>query len=464
MKLISGVLACGFIFLASSGLANSEMPPPVVQPDRIKDDWKWPDVSTPPLQQMIDHPPVRTAPIYGLYTDAKMYQKYRAAIKEVGWTSILIGGPLDDETMRMLLEDKMEVAKTLGAWILNDPNATKKGGAGPRAGFESDDAFLEACLKAVDKFMTRYAPGGTFFKDNPDLPNRPIKFIEAWTEPNNQYMIGDSTANAFDRRVELYAKMLPAFYKEIKSKWPTVTVLGFACSSAPFIGQVHQKNPEVAKSYDVISTHPSSWPLPHERQDVLPDGNTAKIRDVLKKYGAENKPFWYTQFGWTILQSEGGKFASEPHYQGTQISSVLAAAYVCRSYALCMRLGILGADIMYIVDADNFNGGFFDEEKWRPSAYAVKTMTHLMPNPKLIGAISDGHWGYYAYQFLADASDKNSKPVIMAWNIEGLKTVEIPWKKPKAIVKDMFGYSKEINSAEGKISVELGPCPVYLSE
>jgi len=32
----------------------------------------------------------------------------------------------------------------------------------------------------------------------------------------------------------------------------------------------------------------------------------------------------------------------------------------------------------------------------------------------------------------------------------------------KVTVRDMFGHEKTVESADGKVSVEVGPCPVYV--
>jgi hypothetical protein len=50
----------------------------------------------------------------------------------------------------------------------------------------------------------------------------------------------------------------------------------------------------------------------------------------------------------------------------------------------------------------------------------------------------------------------------MAWNVAGPKTVEIAVVTPKAQVLDMLGHEKTVAAKDGKITVEVGPCPVYI--
>ena len=91
----------------------------------------------------------------------------------------------------------------------------------------------------------------------------------------------------------------------------------------------------------------------------------------------------------------------------------------------------------------------------------------MMPNPKILEAISDGTDGYYAYAFDPDAlSPRKSPPppVLMVWNVAGPKTVDLPYSRTgaKATVTDMLGNSKEVPVKDGKITVEVGPCPIYV--
>ena len=91
-------------------------------------------------------------------------------------------------------------------------------------------------------------------------------------------------------------------------------------------------------------------------------------------------------------------------------------------------------------------------------------MIKLLPNPRIEKAISDGTEGYYAYEFLADALAKKlpRDVVTMLWNVAGPKTVEIPAVTAQALVTEMLGHEKTVAAKNGKIAVEVGPCPIYV--
>ncbi|HUT57702.1 MAG TPA: hypothetical protein VNA25_07605 [Phycisphaerae bacterium] len=466
--LIAAALAvlAGFVGLAWS--ADAAGPPAVEQPTKIPGNWKIADQPLPPLKESTARFPYR--PVYGLYTWMGEYRTHRDSIKKVGWKSFRVGGPFTDDDMKMIVADNVEVLKTLGLRDMAGAAGNKKN----RADYDNDEAFIADYVKGIRAFLTRYGPEGTFFKDNPTLPKRPIKYIELWNEPNFQYMIPDSNDRKSDeaKREALYAKVMPAAHKAIKADWPAVQVVGFAaggssCGDLRFIKNVLAKDPQVAKSFDVLSTHPYVHGVPPEADCVRSWGSysVAKSLDTIRKTLGAHKiaetPIWYTEVGWPVSKADGGHFDMKG---GGLTTPTLQAAYVCRMYALAIRLGVRRVHIMFATDTDNFNAGFFLRDKsWRPSAHAVQNMIKLLPLPDMAQAISDGTDGYYAYRMFPHAlASMHRNAVIMAWNVEGPKTVAIPVRSDKVKIVDMLGHEKDAAVADGKVTVEIGPCPIYL--
>jgi len=416
----------------------------------------------PPLT-VITAKAVPDRPVYGLYTWAGEFRLLREDIRNVGWKQIRVGGPWDDAAMRMAVEDGIEVLMTLGR---------KK-----RSEYASDDAFIDDHIRLIDTFLTRYGPGGSFFADNPDLPVRPVTAVEIWNEPNFHYMIPDRTPReeVEREREALYAKLLPEAHRSIKAKWPDVHVVGFSTGGSSagdlrFITNVWNRNPEqIARSFDIFSTHPYVDPVPPETDSLRAWGSYSITKSLaaIRATAGSAVPVWYTEVGWPVSKADGGHFPTKA--DEITVSPQLQAAYVCRMYALALRLGVERVHIMFATDSDNFNAGFFLRDKtWRPSARAVQTMIKIMPFPKLIGAINDGNDGWYAWTFTADAQSKEAAPpVTMAFNITGPKYVELPWPAPAATVVDMLGTTRQIDAVRAPggawtLPVNIGPCPVYL--
>ena len=52
--------------------------------------------------------------------------------------------------------------------------------------------------------------------------------------------------------------------------------------------------------------------------------------------------------------------------------------------------------------------------------------------------------------------------MIMAWNVAGPKSVDMAVPTREARVTDMLGHEKTVTARNGKITVDIGPCPVYI--
>jgi len=450
------------------------VPRPVVQPTDSSDKWELRPNPMPPIETIVARP-VEPRPVYGLYGWRGEYQTFRDSIRKVGYRSYRMSGILDDETMAMVVADDMEVMMTLACHVVTPEGRRRK----DRSQFESDGAFIADYVRYVEDFLARYGPKGTFFADHPDLPHRPITHVEILNEPNFHYMIppkeGQARAELQAEREALYAELLPAVHNAVKVRWPTVTIVGFGTggggrSDVQFITNVHKLNPAVGRSYDILSTHPYSKPAPFEVFQIKPWGGWAAIdslhgiRTAVGAAGAKATPVWYTEVGWPISHTDGGRFAP-PQAKGPFVSPLMQAAYIVRTYALALRLGVGRVHIMHATDTDGFNGGVFTQEGvWRPAAYATQTMIKLMPHPKLLGALYDGADGLYAYTIDPDATDRDTTPVVMVWNVPGPKVVTLPVPAGRAMVAvDMFGHRRLLTVADDKASVETGPCPVYVA-
>lgn len=414
----------------------------------------------PPLEKVLRE--AKPNPfIYGLYQWADEYLAYRDSIKKVGWRAYRCGGSMTDQAMRAFAEDDIEVMYCVST-------APQKLDATP----QEDETFIQGYAQGITTLLARYGPNGTFFRENPKVPNRPLLNLEIWNEPNFEYMIRPDQrpqAQLEAARFALYSRLLPAAYAAAKNCSKEVNVVGFGAGGSDagdirFIQSVNAAGPSAVRGYDVLSTHPYVEPVPPEACSVRSWGRYSiassldQIRADLASHGRAEVPIWYTEVGWPISKQDGGFYAMS----GTRVSPDLQAAYVCRLYAFAQRLGVSRVHIMSVNDTDNFNSGFFQRDgSWRPSAHAVQTMIQLMPSPRLLGALSDGEDGYFAYRF-APGKNPGAAPVLMAWNVSGPKVVELPIKASRATIVDMLGRRQTIAVAGDKMRLEIGPLPVYV--
>jgi lysophospholipase L1-like esterase len=456
----------------------------VAQPDAVQGPWRVEKQILPPLDSIVKQP-APDRPVYGVYCWADEYVKYHDFIKQIGWTTCRLGGPMNDDAMKLIAQDDMEVFDCI-AGVRKEGKPVGK--FGNRSDFQSDDEFISAYQAYLNEWLERWGPGGTFFKDNPTLPNKPIKLIEIWNEPNFFYLdlpgfIAPKDVAQMnewnDKRQKLYGKLLVAAYQTIKAKWPDVGVIGFGAGGAAhadtgFIAKVHEFDPDVAHSYDILSTHPYDNSAPPELTRIESFGtwsmadSAQEIRDIMQKYGTSDKPIWYSELNWEISSQEGGFYGTDqPSMHSSSFAhntQVLQAAYLVRGYAWTVRIGVKRLTYMSLTDTDHCDSGFMNRDgTWRVSAHAIKTMIDLMPRPELRGAVSDDDDSKCIYTFNPDYSNPASHDVIMAWSTTGPKTVEIPWPDAQVDLVDMIGNRQTFPVKDGMVKLRIGPCPIYLA-
>lgn len=441
----------------------------LAQPTDIPGKWSAEAQPTPPLGEILRRP-TPDRPVYGVYCWAEEYVQHRDFIRKVGWTSVRLGGPINDEALKMAAQDGIEVLVTFSGTLV-----------GNRSKFDSDEAFISAYVGEVGKFLQRWGPSGTIFQEFPTLPRRPIRFIEVWNEPNFQYLDGKPSPPTFAElqvleaeRARLYGKLLSATYSAVKAKWPEVSVVGFGAggvmkADGRFIAKAHELNPEVARSYDILSTHPYVPGVSPEANYVASWGQYSiadslrEIRAALQKHGIPEKPIWYSELNWEITHGTGGHYEGEGAPRGSRISPELQASYLTRGYAWALRLGVPRLHYMSLVDTDNVNSGFLNRDRTpRASARAIETMVKVMPRPKLLGAIRDGEDGTHIYRFAADFAANTPEEVVMAWRVSGPQDVEIAWPHPQVQITDLLGATHAFPVSGGKLKIQIGPAPLYL--
>jgi len=450
-------LGAGLALAAADSVVRSSIAQPTEIPGIAKDEPVLGPL--PPLASILEAAEHRPY-LYGLYTWKGEYLAHRDSVRSVGWKFFRLGGEADDVIARALSEDGVLAAVSPGL------------GAKPDADPAGNAAYIQETVDRITAFWTRYGTKGTFFQENPALAHRPFIAQEAKNEPNFQYLIKPDERPPAEQekdRFALFAKLQPACYAAFKAIEPGLIYSGFSAGGAGagdlrFVRTVHELNPEIARTYDVLGTHPYVDPTPPEAYAVRSWGrysiasSLAELREIMAAHGRTGVPVWYTEIGWEISRADGGKYERKD-----TVSPELQAAYTCRMAAYALRLGVERITHMFITDTDGYNGGFFNSDgSWRPSAKAVQHMIRLLPQPKLLRALHDGEAGSFAY-LLSPSPEKNAVPVLMAWNVFGPREMTIPVKADRIRVTDMLGNEQEVKPVNGNIRIEAGPLPLYLT-
>jgi hypothetical protein len=399
----------------------------------------------PPIEKILEKGRTEL-PIYGIYCWGIDYPQYRDAICGIGFTQMRAPA-MTDEAFAQIIRDGIDFFPTFGIH---------------RNRFASDEEFVEGNIENDLNFLRRYGPNGSYFKEHPDAPYRPVTAVELYNEPNFGYMISDSAPR--EEKVRLYTMLQVAAYPRIKAEFPTVTVVGFGAGGASaadvgFIADCMKYDKRIYDTMDVLSTHPYADWSPFAYAGWLKYSVTScynEIRELLRAGGKEEMPIWYTELGW-FLRPECGGFYDTCHKGYDQLAQ---AAFTVQMYALGLRLGIDRITNMYIMDTDNCNPGFVNRDgSFRVSAEATKTMISLMPHPRLTAAVLDGADNCYAYRI---ESQPGGEEILMVFSAVERKSVTVPWDGERALLTDMLGKTKEVTAEGGNLTLDVGACPVYV--
>lgn len=143
----------------------------------------------------------------------------------------------------------------------------------------------------------RYGVGGRFWKDNPELPYRPVTTYEIWNEQNMQWWWRPYPDPGG------YASLYLTTRAALKTVDPAAVVVVGGVASAPwtdwdqvkdteFVRQMFISRPELAGKMDGLGYHPYG----QSGQEVL--NQVKAMRTTLRGVGAGKVPMYITEMGW----------------------------------------------------------------------------------------------------------------------------------------------------------------------
>lgn len=154
----------------------------------------------------------------------------------------------------------------------------------------ASDAQYAAFAAAV---AARYGPGGSFWAQNPQLPDEPVQTYEIWNEENATYYWDTGPDPA------AYARLYVAARSAIRAVDPQaqVAIGGLTnpqqgMSALAFLDGMFQAVPGLAGEVDAVAIHPYASTASGTVQFVV------EVRDLLDSVGAGAAPIEATEFGW----------------------------------------------------------------------------------------------------------------------------------------------------------------------
>lgn len=256
---------------------------------------------------------------------SSLVDRHLARISELGlsfvranldWTTLEPSPPVDGERKYDFRSHDVWVAAlarhrlrwyALGvgppAWAA-DP-ASVAAGCGIRSGPARPDD-LAALMGAI---ATRYGRDGTFWREHPELPYRPIVDYEVWNEPNHGgswcpfpepgeyaplYLETRDAIKAVDPNARVFVGGLAPYRS---SRAPTALEPA-AVGAAEFVEAVAAADPRLREEVDAVAVH-----LYGDAATIVAD--LGMYRDLLDGAGLAGVPLSVNEIGWTT-RGEGG--------------------------------------------------------------------------------------------------------------------------------------------------------------
>ncbi len=198
------------------------------------------------------------------------------------------------------------------------PNATIPGTGGAKAPAHlpatgSAATGWSAFLKAA---VARYKAGGTYWAENPLVPQVPVKAWQIWNEPNFKYFVAKPNPTEYGQLVKnssaavksvdpsaqvvlagLFAK--PAGARRLQANGSVANKTSPNWFAAYFLEQMYKTNPGIKSRFQGVALHPYV-----ARYRQLP-AEIEETRKVLTREGDGSKPLWITELGWSSEPPQG---------------------------------------------------------------------------------------------------------------------------------------------------------------
>jgi hypothetical protein len=178
------------------------------------------------------------------------------------------------------------------AWAARDPS---RGRASPPARNEDYTAYLAALVR-------RYGPQGTFWKERPDLPRRPLREWQIWNEPHLDvywHVQGDDRSAWAPE----YVALLRESKRTIKSIDPGATIVLAALADASWKVLTRLYRAGVRGSFDVAAINIFT------ARPGFVIAATRLVRRVLRREHEPRKPIWVTE---TTFPAGKGRVSRPP--------------------------------------------------------------------------------------------------------------------------------------------------------
>jgi len=178
----------------------------------------------------------------------------------------------------------------------------------------------------VKQALLRYGPNGSFWAENPGVPQHPIRTWQIWNEENFKYFV--ARPNPAD-----YGKLVGLSYTAIKAVDPGAQIILGGMFATPieatfkkqppqayfagdFLNRMYKATPGIKSKFNGIALHPYTGRWQNLTEKI------EEVRSALKANHDAAKKLWITELGWSSgpPSSDGSNsFAQGPAGQVRQL-------------------------------------------------------------------------------------------------------------------------------------------------
>jgi hypothetical protein len=257
------------------------------------------------------------------------------------WSSV-------DPTVRAAVENGLSVLPFLSSppqWAVSY-EGIGGGAQAPRSLPVQTAAQQAAWREFLRLAVFRYGPGGSFWTENPLLPERPIRIWQVWNEENYKYFAARPSPSQYGKLVvESYADLRSAdagarivlggmFIRpkdgNAKAKPGQIKRAYFA---ADFLERMYRTTPGVRGKFLAVALHPYSYSY----KELTPQ--IEEVRAALKRERDAGRAIWLTELGWSSGHPDeangNNKFEKGPQGQARELTD---AFRLLRSKAAAWRI------------------------------------------------------------------------------------------------------------------------------
>lgn len=195
-------------------------------------------------------------------------------------------------------------------WAVPLANVPSGGGTKAPAHLPATGTAATAWSAFLKAAVARYGANGSYWTENPLVPDVPVKAWQIWNEPNFKYFVAKPNPTEYGKLVKLSSTAIksvqpsaqvilaglfakPAGGRRLNTKGKVANPTSPNYFAAYFLEQMYKTNAGIKSKFQGVSLHPY---VAHYRQLTA---EIQEVRNVLTKAGDGSKAMWITELGWS---------------------------------------------------------------------------------------------------------------------------------------------------------------------